>query len=260
VIESLSRAAYDAIGAVNFSTLKHIASSPLAYRHACDHPEIDRAAFVLGRAAHSAVFEPVDFVSRYVVYPGATRRGREWEAFRAANQDAEIVTDSERSLAIEIAAAVHAHPVASELLSRVIGVEQTITWQDAATGIVCKGRVDAHTQTSCIDLKTTKCAAPRVFAADACRRAYHAQLAMYCDGSDMPDAWIIAVEAAAPHDVVCYRLPPDVLDVGRSLYHGWLLRVAEHRTTGAWPGMAPSAIDLELPSWAMVDTWEMEDA
>ena len=262
MIQSLTREEYDAIDAVNFSTLKWMSVSPARYLYATTHQEPDRAAFVRGRSAHAAVFEPATFDARFVVYPGATRRGKEFDAFARANQGNEIVTAKERSLAVAISAAVRAHPIASALLDTVIATEQTVTWIDPVTGANCKGRVDGRAPTSVIELKTTKCALPRIFAADAARRYYHAQLAMYCDGCGCNDGCIIAVEATAPHTVVVYHVAPDhvgddglpvagPLDAGRDVYRQWLDRRAECTASGVWAGVADGVVEMELPAWAV---------
>lgn len=85
---------YAKIDGVNWSTLKHMGKSPLAYRHACDNERPDTKAFLIGRYLHALVFEPEHVEERYavhdgtfpldyVVYEGGDRRGKAWEAFKA---------------------------------------------------------------------------------------------------------------------------------------------------------------------------------
>jgi hypothetical protein len=109
-----------------------------------------------------------------------------------------------------------------------------------------------------LGLKTTRKIEPRAFQADAWRMGYHLQWAYYHDaivttmGTGAETLVIeIAVENAAPHDVVVYEIPEHVIAAGRRDYRDALRRVLECRERDTWPGHAPdSEVVFEPPSWA----------
>lgn len=79
---------YDAIEAMNWSTLKHLAVSPKMLRWRVDNPRPDTPALTRGRAIHCAVLEPERWASEYRRQPDfgdlRTNRGKaaraEWLA------------------------------------------------------------------------------------------------------------------------------------------------------------------------------------
>lgn len=79
-----SRVAYDAIEALNWSTLKLIETSPALLKYRLTNPRPDTPSLRLGRAIHCAVLEPERWSSgAYVVEPDADKRTREGKAERA---------------------------------------------------------------------------------------------------------------------------------------------------------------------------------
>src|SRR5690606_13913347 len=84
---------------------------------------------------------------------------------------------------------------------------------------------------------------------------YHVQAAFYLDGLRAngidvePEPVHIVVEKSPPFDVVVYRIPEHVVELGRRTYRGWLERLVECRTTGQWPGRAEGEVELVLPEW-----------
>ncbi len=62
-----------AVPRCNFSTLKHVATSPKHYRHALESPKKDSVAMILGRTAHTAAFEPKRFQLEYAVWSDSRR-------------------------------------------------------------------------------------------------------------------------------------------------------------------------------------------
>lgn len=253
-------AAYSKINAVNWSTLKEMRKSPKHYQHALTHPREDTPAMALGRATHTAVFEPDRFALEYAVWKGERRAGKDWEAFKAAHESETILRIDDYKRAIAIRDAVRSHPVASRYL--VDGhAEQTITWRDEETGIACKARLDWHRKSPrvLVDLKTANDIEKRKFGQAAARLGYHGQIAFYSDGlassmrSQLDEVVIIAAESDAPYDVAVFRIDADVLYAGRELYRDLLCRVAGCFELGAWPGRYNERESLELPEWAFGD-------
>lgn len=260
---------YRALPGVNFSTLKTMAVSPMAYRAALETPRADTPALSLGRAVHCAVLEPDWFDSRYVVRPaGIDRRTKDgkaaWEAFVSDNAGKQILDAEEHATAIAVRDAVMRHPAAARRLAEG-KAEQVFQWTDAETGLKCKARADWIGGGVLLDLKTTSKLAPRMWPAEVARRLYHAQLAFYLDGAHAAglgnfDGVIIGVESAKPHDVGAWVLDGDAIYCGQLLYREWLSRLVECQRTGIWPGMYPEEEVLSLPAWALDDDDSQKEA
>ena len=136
---------YNALEAERYSHLKHILPSPRHYQHASEDGEESTPAMVRGDATHAAILEPERFASEYLTYPGATRRGKDWDAWRSKHAEAVCITQSERELALEMSGAVRADPLCMRYLERG-EAEIAMCWTDPATGIRCKGRLDWITE------------------------------------------------------------------------------------------------------------------
>lgn len=260
---------YESIAAINWSSLKHLAVSPLLYRWRLSHPKAATPAMVLGTAIHCAVLEPDKLDSRFAVYDG-TRRGKAWEEWQVDHPGVQSLKPDERERVQQASAAVLAHREAAKLL-RGCRHEEPQTWTDPETGLACKGRLDAIGPSYLLDLKTASsieegmAVAPRTFTRTAAARLYHGQLAWYHDGAtlarkiqgDVPP-YVIAVESDEPFDVGCYQLTPETLAAGRALYRSLLRRLEQCLAADYWPGVAPDLMPLELPAWTDVPTTETE--
>lgn len=255
---------YDTIERVNFSTLKLMAKSPKHYRHALLEPRTDTEPMKLGRCAHLAAFEPEKFRATVAVWDGGTRRGKDWDAFRARNADKELLTQDQYEQCIAIQKTVLADEYARPYVSNGRG-EVTIAWTDAqrdrgvnSYSVLCKGRLDFDAKGAIVDLKTTRDAGDG-FGRQAWGLKYYAQAAWYVDGYERATGIrkpyvLVAVESTAPYDVVVYRVPDRHLELGREEYRAWLDRLAICRETNTWPGYANDCeLELELPRWAEPD-------
>jgi hypothetical protein len=246
---------YDEIKAVNFSTLKHLATSPLLYRWRLDHPRPQTAALTMGLAIHCAVLEPEKFDSRYAVFEG-TRRGKEWDEWQAGRLGVQSLKPAEIERVQQSAKAVRSHRVAAGLLSG-CRREEPLTWTDAGTGLACKGRVDAIAPGYVLDLKSARDVMPRQFERAAAGNLYHAQLAFYHDGAaaerkidGTTPPYVIAVQSAEPYDVAVFQYDPSTIDAGRALYRSLLHKLIQCTEADFWPGCAPDLNQLMLPPWA----------
>lgn len=257
---------YREIRAVNWSSLKQLRVSPLQYQYRLSHEMTDSAMFRVGRAAHTSVLEPEAFASRHTLFPGASRRGKAWEAYLAdyaGDDPRDILIEREADLALGCADAIRNCPEAMRHLHGGVA-EHTITWTDADTGLACKARCDS-VNGHLVDLKATAYVSPRLFPSEAARLGYHGQIAFYLDGlvasgllpadSPIPPV-IVAVQSEPPHDVVVWTIPGDTIETGRCLYKRLMLRLIDCRDSGLWPGVAPEPVSLALPAWA---TKELED-
>lgn len=248
---------YRAVQAVNFSTLKYMDLSPLHYLHATQTVIEDTPRLGLGRAVHTATLEPDMFPLSYVVYSGKARRGKEWEAFKAANADKTIVKRDEYALALACRDAIRTHPKAGPIVRAGGHIERGITWTDKATGLACKGRPDIDAR-MIWDVKSCATVDKRLFGKVAARMGYFRQLAFYragikANGGGVKGCGIIAVEIKPPHDVAVFVADEGSLEVSDEKNAALLARVAECRASGQWPGRYPDEEELSLPAWEFSD-------
>lgn len=256
---------YFASEGANWSLLKHLDDSPLAYKHAKENPRPDTADLALGLVVHTLVFEPHKFGDEYAVFHGSVRRGKDWDAFEAENTGKTIFKAEELAKARAIAAAVRAHPIVAPYL---IGgeFERVLRWVDPVTGIKCKAKADwlIPGRRILADLKTTRSIERRRFAADVARYGYYGQLAHYSAGVTHALGWtpirriLIAVEKDAPHDVAVYELDAVACEVGDEKAAELLAKLKACMDLGDWPGRYTEEQTLELPGWVFgADDLEM---
>ena len=245
---------YDRIRAINFSTLKHMNRSPKHYRYMLDNPVPVTDAMAMGSAVHIAVLEPDLFPKRCVLWDGGTRRGKDWESFKDMHAGKMILKQDEYDTCLRIRDAARTHPRAAELLTGKGVNELTMTWDDAETGLGCKGRIDRYTgDRLLIDLKTTRDLIG--WRNQSARMLYHVQVAMYHDGlvackRKVAEVKFVVVEQQPPHDVIVYDVLPSVIASARAKYRSWLYRLQECLVADTWPGVCDYEIPHELPEWA----------
>lgn len=248
--------AYAEIDAVNWSTLKHLRESALAYRHALSVPRADTTALMLGRVAHTLLFEPHKFDTDFAIWSEGDRRGAAWQAFKEANESRTIVKPGEIDDIANMADAVRRHPLVQPYFEGA-KFEQTMVWADPVTGLQCKCRTDWTIPSSLtlLDFKSTRSIDGRRFGAEAARFGYHLQLAHYRNGVRHSQGWtpkrvlLVAAEKTPPHDVAVFEIDSDTLDIADVEVQDLLLRLAGHRAADQWPGRYSEEQALQLPAW-----------
>ena len=255
---AIARARYDMLDRTNFSWLKLFARSPAHARHALISPPGDTDPKKLGRVVHLAAFEPERFRNAIAVWDGGVRKGKDWEAFKARNEDRELLTENEYAKCMGIQAAVRAHARAMNYLQNGRG-EVTLLWTALAPErgreVPAKSRIDFIAQTALVDLKTTRCAKKEFFEKQAIALNYHAQFAFYSDayfaltGERLPYV-VVAVDSEDPFNVEVYRVKERVLERGRATYSAWLDQLVYCRENNVWPGYTAGAeSELDLPEY-----------
>ena len=190
--------------------------------------EGDTAAFQMGRAVHVLTLEPDNFDKEYLVADGPINTktgnpyGRETKAFKewADVQTLPVIGTEEHALMKKLADAVHAHPLAADILSAGFAeatvravwegepVQARLDWIDPERGIIA-------------DLKT--CADVDRFPFDIRDFGYVTQLAFYkrvlmLAGYAGPDirAYLIAVEKREPFRVAVVEITHYTLEDGNT--------------------------------------------
>lgn len=247
-----ARAAYHAdTGAIHASAIKYGRKSMKAMR-AYITGQIKRepsAAMRLGTLVHLAVLEPERFAAEVVVFDGATRRGKEWDAFLAANDGAQIVKADEKAHIQAIRDAVLGHAAAREIVDATRH-EVRLDWTDPAYGRA-GALVDLLGDGFIADLKTTTTVDERAFCRQCFNLGYFEQMAWYRRGAGVDGVKIIAVETSAPFDVAVYSIAGMCLD---PFYRKAAAIASEYREcerVGYFPGAAEVEREMSIEPWML---------
>ncbi len=245
---------------LHFSTLKAMALSPAHFKHALNNPLEATRSMRVGTILHHLVLGGQPGV-RLVCFDG-TRRGKEWEAFKVANEDAEIMTSGEWQEAELMAASVRRDVPAMSLITGA-RYEVPLAWESCGLPRETRG-LDIIGPGYIADLKSTQSAEPARFGRLAANLFYPEQLADYreacrANAIDAPVAYLIAVENKAPYPVTVHRMPSEVMDNALKRVVKWLESVRACTEADVWPGYAQSVLEFEMPAWADADEEPEED-
>jgi len=256
----MNRPDYEAIDAVNWSTLKHIKVSPKHYRHALTAEREESDALAIGRAVHLLTFDPGAFDDAFAVWGGDRRAGKEWVAFKTENAGRSILRATDYADVVAMVAALTSSPLLAPFLDGGAIVEQPIVWTDAATGLRCKGIPDVWhpKRRALIDVKTSVTIDPFRFGRIAAAMGYCEQLAHYdagltALGHTVEQRVIVLVEKSAPFDVGALEVVGEEWDYAVGERDRLLARLAECRERDEWPGQYPAREALRLPAYLFMD-------
>jgi hypothetical protein len=206
--------------------------------------DIDRAAYLVGRAAHCRILEGRDqFSSRYAVggpinpktgkpFGSNTNAFAEW----AAAQGKPVLTAEQASLVENLAVGVSMNANAVDLI--LDGVAEGVVRADYC-GVPCQIRMDwLNPHRGIVDLKT--CDDLTYFEADARRYGYAHQVAFYRSVlaavvKQFAPVHFIAVEKKEPFRCGVWRVAEDTLDQCARENAAAIGRLKECRRMGAWP-------------------------
>lgn len=235
---------------VRFSHLKAVARAPVFAEHALGGGEDaeETTSMERGSALHALVFG----TREVTFFPGAARRGKEWDTFKAARPDAHILTEKEFAKTAAMAASVKRNGRAMELLKGP-GVVNEHTLLAKLQGRECRATPDARGPEGIPDLKSCRDAGPIPFFYAVKRMGYHVQLAWYQRIAKAagvpagPGRFFVAVESVAPFVTQVYRLPPELVEEGDKLATLWFEQLLNCERSGAFPGYGPDEMLLEQP-------------
>lgn len=120
LLTDLSSEAYHSVGGTfSSSQLKTMLEDPEIFHKKYITKEIgkeENSAFDVGTYFHTALLEPEKLSQECVVYEGAIRRGKEWDAFKVTHKGKAVITKSELATAEKLIAAVKDSPVSMNYL------------------------------------------------------------------------------------------------------------------------------------------------
>ncbi len=207
-------------------------------------PDLDRSAYVVGRAAHTLILEGrAAFEAAYALggpinprtgqpFGSNTKAFREW----AEAQGRPVLTDAQVELVEHLEAAVRSHKLATELLAE--GVAEGVV-RAKYCGEPCQIRMDWFgPQCGVVDLKT--CDDLTWFEPDARRFGYVHQMAFYlavlaqAAGETFP-VHIIAVEKKEPYRCGVWRVSSSALGIAQQENAEAIERLKRCRELDHWP-------------------------
>ena len=213
-------------------------------------------AMRFGSLVHTAVLEP-HRLREYGVWEGMDRRTTAGKAAFAAFCDQydedHIISEDELAKLTEIADEVRACPYWPELQTARREVEYH--WTDSGCG-ECKCRVDAVTDQTIFEVKTTRNAEKDRFLSQCAGLGYHLQLGWYAHGVEAVDGKrrrviVLAIDTGECVDSAGFIVKDSILDAGYQAARDIAVRYRACEFAKSFPGVAPDGlIEYELPVWA----------
>lgn len=193
-----------------------------------------------GTAIHALLFG----TRKVIGYPGAVRRGKEYDAFVADHPDTEILTNGDYVAALEAVKTIQASKAAMKVLEG--DAEKTIMFK--WFGMECRATPDIRGNGYVTELKTGATSDPSRFVWHALRMQYNAQLRMQqiaCQQNK--NAYIVAVEQKPPFNVTVFDVQPRALEVGERNLTLWMERLKSCEAAQYWPPYVEAIVPLDIP-------------
>lgn len=215
---------------------------PLVARASLMEQEEDpTTAMEKGTTCHALTFN----TQTVVVYPGATRRGKEWDKFEEEHDGCRIVLQSEYEVSARMCDAVRRHPLARKLLDNAEFEKQRLFKLD---GRLCRATPDIVGSGYIADLKTGRSANPKRFRYNAREYYYDASMAWYKRAvPGAAEVFIICVEKTKPYPVSVFRVNNRSLSQGDAFNMAAFAKFRQCEQSGHWPEYSDDIIDLDIP-------------
>jgi hypothetical protein len=231
-------------------------SCPAIYRWERDNGQPHKPEFDFGHAAHMVVLG----VGPELYVVGAddwrTKAVKE-ERDEAYARGAVPLLPTEFDVVQAMAAALRAHPRASELFADGGVAEQSLLWTDRDTGVACRARPDWMASDRLVDYKTTTNVSPGHISRAVENFGYHQQADWYLTAGielDLiaPDAEFLFVFQAKtpPYLVTVVDLDDVALKIGRDRNQRAREIFADCVATDVWPAYSDDIETVSLPAYA----------
>lgn len=237
---------------------RKLLACPARFRWERDNPPAPKAAFDLGKVAHTLTLGEGGTIAVIDADNWLTKAAKE-QRQAAYDAGATPILRADYEAAQAMRDAVYAHSVARELFREGVA-ELSGWWRDEPTDIGLRFRPDWLTemdgQPVCVDLKTTISADPAEFVRSVAKFGYHLQASFYLAGLDahaISDArfLIVAVEKQAPYPVSVIELDTEAITEGRRLMRRAIDLYARCIEAGVWPAYGDDITLISLPTWAL---------
>jgi len=231
-------------------------------------PRKETTSIAFGSLVDCLLLEPELFDERYVIrpetYEGPKGEVKPWNANAkvckefltdAKCRGSSVISRADYVKAEKTAESVRAHPTAGPAVRD--GLSQvSLVWEDAETGVLCKGRLDLKNGSSILDLKTSRDGSRESFSRDIANFGYHVQAGAYLEGlrvlGEAADEFLFVVvetsdETECPA-VVVYRIEPESAVAGLYKFRRALRSVAKWLDKGV-TGYTTETLALGVPQW-----------
>lgn len=247
---------------LRFSALKNVGRSLAHAKDYIDNGRDDKPWLRDGRNLHAVLFG-----TPYVLFDGASRRGKAWDVFVEAHESVYEGTDKPEIILAKDLPIYQAQAesirreCARQGLSYILegDIEKRIEW--SWLGRHCAGTPDVAAPLHVTDVKGTANADPRRFHWDARKFGYAEQLQWYhrgvissklagqFDPDDhlcIPDLFIVACERTSPYPVVIWRLTEKLRIQAEKTLRLWLEQFLASESSDCWPGYVQTVQDLDV--------------
>jgi len=240
---------------------------PARFRHRADAGTVEtKRQFDVGHAVHTWTLGNGPDV---ILFPGT---GKNPEAWQKEDDKAAVVKlraegkvplrPSDYAAAEAMVKAVKAHPIAGKLLASG-KPERTLIWNDPATGVMCRAKVDWLRWAGIADLKTAEAADTESVSKASYNHGHAIQAPFYLRGFRQlfprgPEPYFvhIAVEKAPPYLVHVTQLTERAIAWGDRQVSQALEIYRDCTAAGEWPGYPTDEItDIDLPAWIKTEEW-----
>ena len=240
--------------------VKLLTTCPAKFDYDRRHPLPPKDVFDLGSAAHRFVLSAGRDVVEVKFDSWRTNAAKEQKAKAYAEDKVPLLT-ADYLVAKAMAAALWRHPMAAALLNPERGTpEQTIVWQDRATGTMCRALVDFLPDATdgryiLGEYKSAADASPAGCAKAMFNLNYHQRAEWYVRGvrAVLGDATLVLIfqEKTPPYLVHCAEPDAIAMRHGRDRNDEALEIYAACVREGRWPGYPPEdeVAPLSLPDW-----------
>lgn len=275
IYPNTSRADYDAVEAVNQSTIKKFMPNPWAWKQGLK-PFEDTASVIHGRLVEAHLFDDAAELSRYAsldsleikeMMSKAKARGhkggfskqlkeyQQWKVEQVSVHGRAVIDEASWFAAQYAAANLREDPGIREYLdAKTLETNVMIVWRDPDTDLLCKALVDCHARPDdCLcDIKTSAAIMGRCLE-DAARKFYYQcldlgydiQAGAYLDGWEQARilrtpkyGWRFIVSGnEAPYPAARFSASERMIEEGRAKWRAGLKLWKQCHETGEFPGL-----------------------
>ena len=205
---------------VTNSMLKNLLTgSTYNLKHYLESEHKETESLLVGSAFHCMLLEPDEFDKRYVYEPKfdkRTKAGKEaYAEFEQTLNGRKPIPEHYQEAFETMLVRLESHDNARELIKDATKREVIHFWEDVKTGLKCKGKIDAQSETYLLDIKTTsKKADLRAFQEFATNYMLAQQASFYVNGTGIKDFYYIMFELKAPYNIAVYKMSDNALSYG----------------------------------------------
>jgi len=194
--------------------------------------------------------------------PKTSQEGKKtWKQFCTDSSNAGrklVITTDQHAACVAMRDSIMAHGKARRVIETDGPVERAIRWRDDDSGLWVRNLLDKIIKPAqlVVDLKTAADPTPTAFAKSVFNFGYHHQAALYSRGAKEVygidcEFLFIVVGSKPPHEVCCYILDREAIELGERENKSALKDIARRIAENDWSSRYADTIEtINLPRWA----------